>query len=313
MTDLKKALILGCHGMDGSHMVDHLIKLGYLVTGCSHRIQAHRDMGNPNFLFCQVDVRDTERIKEILDAFSPHEVYNFSGITFSPDADLQELQTMEINCHSIIRIARICAKKGIKFIQSSSSEVFGNVSDSILNEGSIRKSHSIYSRAKNEVDFEMQKLRESGHQMYTAILFPHESERRKEHFLIRKISLGVSKISEGSEHSIVLGSLDSSRDWSSARDFMNWMQLMAQGDPDTFVLASGKTHTVRDVLNLAFAEVGISDWTPYIIQNQELIRKIDRNNLAGDNTKIIEKTGFRPPTEFEDLIRSIVKHDRKKL
>lgn len=305
----KRALVLGSSGMDGSHMVDLLLSQRYFVVGLSGKLIPYPGFNSPDFKFVKGDIRDTDLIEDIITSCRIEEIYNFAGITFSPFAEAFPTLTKEINRLAPIRIAKLCQEHGIKFIQASSSEVFGNVSDQTLSENSPRNPHSEYSISKNEVDLYLSNLRKAGHKMYSAILFPHESERRKPEFLVRKICQGAANIKLGKAENIELGSLDSTRDWCSSKDIVYWMYLMSKIKPDEFVLSSGILHSVRDVLDIAFNYVGISDWNSYVKIDDQLIRKVDRNNLIGDNSKIKLKTGKSLDFEFKPMIESIVQFD----
>jgi GDPmannose 4,6-dehydratase len=305
----KRALVLGCFGMDGSHMVDLLLSQRYYVVGLAKSFVPFQSHISPDFKFFKGDIRDSNLIEQIILEHNIEEIYNFAGITFSPFADLNPDLTLEVNRNAPIRIAKICQKHDRKFIQASSSEIFGNVSDCKLDEKSERNPHSGYSLAKYDVDQLMSELRKSGHKMYNAILFPHESERRKPEFLIRKICKGVADIHLGMRDHIQLGSIDSTRDWSSSKDFVYWMYLMTKSKPDEYVLASGELHSVADVLDIAFEYVGILDWSRLVQVDQQLIRKVDRNNLIGDSSKIKLITGKSLDMGFQSMIENITRYD----
>jgi GDPmannose 4,6-dehydratase len=208
-------------------------------------------------------------------------------------------------------MAECCARRGIKLVQCSSSEIFPNSPGILINESMDRNPNSAYAIAKHEADEFMEGLRRSGHQMYNAILFSHESERRKPIFLVRKISMGVSRIYSGEKDlKIGLGDPTSRRDWSPARHFTDWIYAMSKYDPDDYILASGISHSVEDVLQIAFREIGIEDWQSYVIINQDLGRPSDRNHVIGDPSKIEQRTGILRNEDFEGLIRSIIQHDK---
>ena len=306
----KRVLVTGCFGMDGSHMVDLLLSQGHFVVGSSYSPKFHHHAGNLNFIFSAHDIRDSVRFEKLVNDFDIEEVYNFAGISYFRDAQNYPDLNYEINRNAVIQMAECCARKGIKFVQCSSSEIFPDSPGILINESSSRSPSSAYAIAKHEVDEFMEGLRRSGHQMYNAILFSHESERRKPVFLVRKISMGVARIYSGEKDvKIGLGDLTSCRDWSPARHFIDWIYAMTKYDPDVYILASGISHSVEDVLQIAFRGIGIEDWQSYVIINQDLGRPPDRNQVIGDPSKIEQRTGILRNEDFEGLIRSIVEHD----
>jgi len=313
MASDKKALVLGCSGMDGSHMVDLLLSLNYEVFGVSTSTSKFLPINDKSFHFNRIDIRDHNRISDLIKDKNIKEVFNFAGITFAPEAEKTPELTLQINRDAPMKIAKICEKHGSKFIQASSSEIFGDVSDQCVNERSPRNPSTFYAKAKFEVDEFMEKMRRSGSYMYNAILFPHESERRKMNFLIRKVCHSVAKISRDPDQRIELGNLDSSRDWSSSTDFIQWIQLLSKLQPDEYVLSSGNSHTVRQVLDIAFSKIGISDWKDYVIQKEEYLRLDNKNNLTGNSQKLKNATGYSPVVGFNQMIDNIIDHDLKNL
>jgi GDPmannose 4,6-dehydratase len=297
--------------MDGSHMVDYLLSEGYFVIGTSRSPQIHPHLGNLNFIFSELDIRDSFRFEDLVTVFKIKEVYNFAGISFFPDSLKDPNLNFEINRDSAITMARTCSSLGIKFVQASSSEIFPDSPNCLLHEKSRRDPSSPYSIAKYEVDVVLKDLRNKGHEMYTAILFSHESERRKPQFLVRKISLAVSRIQKGLQDQIILGDLNTRRDWSSSRHFVKWMNLITKHDPDEYVLASGASHSIEDLLDIAFNEISISNWRNYVLIDESLNRVSSRNHIVGDSSKIEKITSMNRDSDFKDLIKNIVNHDLK--
>jgi GDPmannose 4,6-dehydratase len=309
----KIALVTGCSGMDGSHMVDLLLCLGYEVYGVSTGISQFLPINHKSFYFNKIDIRDYSKISDLIHDRKIKEVFNFAAITFAPEAEKNPELTLQINRDAPINIAKICEKKNIKFIQASSSEIFGDVSNQVVEEMSLRNPSSFYAKAKFEVDEAMGKMRREGSPMYNAILFPHESERRKSNFLIRKVCHSVAKISRDQNQKIELGNLDSSRDWSSSKDFVKWIQLLSNHQPDEYVLSSGSSHSAGQVLDIAFSKIGISDWKDYVIQKEEYLRPDNKNNLTGNSQKLKNVTGYSLNIGFKQMIHNIIDYDLKNL
>ena len=311
MENGKTALVFGAGGMDGSHMVDLLIERDYSVIG----IGLSKSPGNishikdSNFKYLQSDISNLDCIKKIIHRNPADEIYNFAGISFDPAASNNSELTFKINRDSAIQMAECSIEVGSKFFQASSSEVFGILCNSEISENTPRNPHSPYSKAKNDVDSYISVKRDEGHKLYTGIFFTHESERRNPIFLVRKITSSVVKIKRGEINKISLGNTRSRRDWGSARDFMNASWKIMQNDPDDYIIATGKTYSVSDVLQISFNHVGISDWESYISTSDDLIRPGERNNLWGDTTKIRSKIGWSPDADFHSLITGIIDFD----
>jgi GDPmannose 4,6-dehydratase len=307
----KKALVFGAGGMDGSHMVDLLLEKNYSVVGIglSESPENISHIRNSSFQYLRCDISNLDCIKKIIHRNPVDEIYNFAGISFDPAASNNSELTFKINRDSAIQMAECSTEVGSKFFQASSSEVFGILCNSELNEETPRNPHSPYSRAKNDVDSYISRKREDGHKLYTGIFFTHESERRNQIFLVRKITSSVAKIKSGEIDSINLGNIKSRRDWGNARNFIDASWRIMQNDPDDYIIATGKTHSVSDVLRISFEHIGMQDWESYIVTSDDLVRPGERNNLWGDTTKIRSKTGWIPDGDFHSLITGIIDFD----
>ena len=204
--------------------------------------------------------------------------------------------------------------KQIKFYQASTSEMFGKMVENPANEETPFYPRSPYGVAKLYAHWMVKNYRES-HDMFacSGILFNHESERRGIEFVTRKISDGVAQIAKGLEDIIMLGNLESKRDWGYAPDYVEGMWLMLQQDePDDYVLATGESYSIGDFLEIAFDEIGIEDWKPFVGQDPRFFRPAEVDVLRGDATKAKEKLGWTPKTSFEDLVRKMVRNDLEK-
>jgi GDPmannose 4,6-dehydratase len=300
---MKTAIVIGASGMDGSLMCELLLSKGYMVHGTyasNKRWVEH--LYHPNFTLHKFDLSNRDAIPHFVIEKQPSEVYNFGGVTFSPDSERLPEYTKEVNHSAVFKLMEVCYYADIKFFQASSSEVFGNIKDQELNEDSPRNPHTPYAEAKNETDKMMRYMREQGGKFYTAISFNHECERRGLHFLPAKICNYVKQLRNGATSELLkLGALTSRRDWGYAPDFVQGFYDQVQGEPSELIFATGVTHSVEDLLEKAFAPHGYN-WTHYVSIDSQLFRLGERNNIWGDYSKAKETIGWQPTTKFADFI-----------
>jgi len=320
---MKKALITGVNGMDGSHLADLLLDKGYEVYGMERRSSvknrnntAHLER-NENFHFLTADMTDQNSLYRALRDSTPDEVYNLAAQSFVGSSWTIPKQTSDVNGLGVLRMLEAIREYEqdvgvkIKFYQASTSEMFGKMVENPSKETTPFYPRSPYGVAKLYAYWMVKNYRESyGMFACNGILFNHESERRGIEFVTRKISDGVAKIKLDLTDSIALGNLDAKRDWGYAPDYVEGMWLMMQQDePDDYVLATGESYSIRQFLEIAFDEAGIENWEDYVTQDPRFFRPAEVEVLRGDATKAKENLGWTPKTSFEQLVRKMVRSD----
>jgi GDPmannose 4,6-dehydratase len=320
---MKKALITGVNGMDGSHLADLLLEKDYTVYGMERRSSvknrtntAHLER-NENFHFLTADMTDQNSLYRALRDSEPDEVYNLAAQSFVGSSWTIPKQTSDVNGLGVLRLLEAIREyeqdvgEKVKFYQASTSEMFGQMVENPSKETTPFYPRSPYGVAKLYAYWMVKNYRESyGMFACNGILFNHESERRGIEFVTRKISDGVAKIKLDLADSIALGNLDAKRDWGYAPDYVEGMWLMMQQDePDDYVLATGKSHSIREFLDIAFDEVGIENWEDMVVIDPQFFRPAEVEVLRGDATKAQEKLGWTPKTSFEQLVRQMVRND----
>jgi GDPmannose 4,6-dehydratase len=318
----KRVLITGINGMDGSHLADFLLATGdYEIFGIERRKATYYSpniehlIGNINLI--KGDLSDQNSLLRAIKECEPHEVYNLGAQSFVGESWAMPEQTSDITGLGALRILEAIREHGnqdIKFYQASSSEMFGK-KGGIANEETTFYPCSPYGVSKLYAHWITKNYRESyGMFAVSGILFNHESERRGHEFVTRKISDGVAKIYLGLSDHISLGNLDAFRDWGYAPDYVEGMWMMMQQEKsDDYILATGKTHSIKDFLGEAFNCVGIQDWSKYIKTDSKLFRPVEVDYLLGDPSKAMNVLGWKPKTSFKDLVSIMVKNDIKLL
>tara|TARA_B100000029_G_C17541174_1_gene946792 strand:- start:753 stop:1751 length:999 start_codon:yes stop_codon:yes gene_type:complete len=320
---MKKALITGVNGMDGSHLADFLLEKGYIVYGVERRSSVKNRTNTlhlerkENFHFLTADMTDQNSLYRALRDSEPDEVYNLAAQSFVGSSWTIPKQTSDVNGLGVLRMLEAIREyehdvgEKVKFYQASTSEMFGKMVENPSKETTPFYPRSPYGVAKLYAYWMVKNYRESyGMFACNGILFNHESERRGIEFVTRKISDGVAKIKLDLADSIALGNLEAKRDWGYAPDYVEGMWLMLQQDePDDYVLATGESHSIREFLDIAFDEIGIKDWEQYVTQDPRFFRPAEVEVLRGDATKAKEKLGWTPKTSFEELVRKMVRSD----
>lgn len=313
----KRALITGITGQDGSYLADLLLEKGYEVHGVVRRASTENferisHLGNKIELH-QADLLDQLSIIDVLRQVKPTEVYNLAAMSFVPTSWKQPVLTGEFTAIGVTRMLeaiRLVDPKGIRFYQASSSEMYGRVQETPQRETTPFYPRSPYGVAKVYGHFITVNYRESyGMYCCSGILFNHESERRGKEFVTRKVTDGVAKIKLGLASELRLGNLDARRDWGFAGDYVRAMWMMLQQDePDDYVIATGETHTVRELVETAFGCVDL-DWQKYVVIDPALIRPAEVDLLLGDPSKARAKLGWKPEVSFQELVRRMVEAD----
>lgn len=312
---MKKALITGITGQDGSYLAELLLEKDYEIHGIIRRSSSF-NTGRIDHIFDQLhlhhnDLTDGSALSRLIGEIQPDEVYNLgaqSHVRVSFDipeytADVDGLGTLRL-------LEAIKAQSpGAKFYQASSSELYGKVQEIPQNENTPFYPRSPYGIAKQFAFWTTVNYREMGMFACNGILFNHESERRGETFVSRKITKATSRIKLGLQEKLLLGNLEAKRDWGYAPEFVNAMWLMLQQDtPDDFVIATGETHTVRELLDEAFGYLGM-DWHEYVGIDPKYYRKTEVDILLGDSSKAKRVLGWEPQIKFRDLVRRMVDSD----
>lgn len=323
---MKKALITGVTGQDGSYLAEFLLSKGYDVSGIIRRSSSYNKprlmhifkdpfvMENENFRFFYGDLADSASMVKIINEVEPDEIYNLgaqSHVRISFDvpeytANIAGLGTLRLL--EAIRELKMVDK--VKFYQSSSSEMFGN-SPSPQSENTPFNPRSPYAAAKVFAHHVAINYREAYNMFVcSGILFNHESPRRGENFVTRKITMAIANILAGNQKKLLLGNLDAKRDWGHAKEYVETMWLMMQQDkPDDFVIASGKSHSIREFLDEAFGYVNLN-WEDYVeINHPWFMRPTEVDMLWGDASKAREILKWKPKTSFKELVHEMVDAD----
>jgi GDPmannose 4,6-dehydratase len=317
----KRALVTGITGMDGSHLADLLLSKDYEVFGLERRTSVknntnveHLD-GKINII--SGDLTDQNSILRAIKQSEPDEIYNIGAQSFVAESWNTPEMTSNTTGMGVLRMLEAIREYGkkTKFYQASSSEMFGKMGTEPANENTPFYPRSPYGVAKLYGHWITKNYRES-YDMFncSGILFNHESERRGHEFVTRKITDGVAKIHLGLADKLYLGNLDAKRDWGYAPDYVEAMWLMLQQDtPDDYVIATNKVYSVRDFLDLAFAEVGIDDWSQYVVQDPKLFRPAEVDFLLGDSSKAQKVLNWEPKTDINQMVHVMINNDIKLL
>ena len=319
----KRALITGITGQDGYHLSKLLHEKGYEVFGLIRGQQNPRrfmiEREKPYIKLIEGDLTDQSSLIRAVEASKPDEIYNLGAISHVGYSFKHPQLTADVTGKGVLNmleaIRAVGGEKTIRFYQASTSEMFGgldyNRPGKGYNEDSLFHPRSPYGVAKLYGHWITKNYRES-YGMYAScgILFNHEGDRRGLEFVTRKITNAVARIKLGKQEHIELGSLDPKRDWGYAGDYVEGMwRMLQQDEPGDYVLATGETHTIREFLDLAFKEVGIDDWTPYVKQNPEFMRPAEVDILLGDPTKAETVLGWKRKVDFQGLVKLMIDND----
>ena len=310
---MKRALITGIGGQDGSLLAELLLDNGYEVSGIVRRTGA----SYPNLApirervdLVEADLNDQLALVRALRTAAPQEVYNLASVSFVPASWEQPVLTAELAAVGVTALLESIREvdPAIRFYQASSSEIFGEPLESPQTEGTPLSPLTPYGVAKAYAHFIARSYRRRyGLHTSAGILYNHESPRRPLEFVPRKIAHAAAAISLGLEGELWLGDLESRRDWGWAPDYVRAMWLMVQQDEgDEYVVATGVTHSVQELVECAFGRVGV-DWREFVHIDESLVRgSAELHNLVGDPSKARSKLGWRPTVTFEELVRNLV-------
>jgi GDPmannose 4,6-dehydratase len=312
----KRALITGITGQDGSYLAELLLEKGYEVYGMIRRSSA------PNFWRIQgivdrvvlkpADLLDQLSLLRLVDEVRPTEIYNLAAMSFVPASWDQPMLTGEFNSQGVTRLLDAVRQvdTSIRIYQASSSEMFGKVREVPQTEQTPFYPRSPYGVSKVFAHYITVNYRESYNLFaVSGMLFNHESPRRGLEFVTRKVTDGVARIKLGLADTLPIGNMEAQRDWGFAGDYVRAMWLMLQQDrPDDFVIATGVSHSVKDLIEIAFARVGL-EWQKYVRVDQALLRPAEVDHLLGDPTKARTELGWTPAVDFKQLIEMMVDAD----
>ena len=318
---MPRALITGITGQDGHHLAQLLVAKGYDVFGlvrgqANPKIQMVQEE-TPELEMIEGDLQDLSSLIAAVEQVQPDEVYNLGAISFVALSFRQPELTADITGLGVVRMLEAIRVVGgandnrIRFYQASSSEMFGKVRETPQTERTPFHPRSPYGVAKVFGHYTTVNYRESyGLHATSGILFNHEGPRRGLEFVTRKVTNGAARVKLGLQEKITLGNLDASRDWGYAGDYVEAMWLMLQQDePDDYVVATGETHTIRELLELAFAAAGYDDWQPFVDKDPRFERPAEVDLLIGDATKARETLGWKPTVGFPELVQMMVEAD----
>ncbi len=318
---MKRALITGITGQDGLYLSELLLSKGYEVYGLI------RGQNNPKADLVRAivpevklltgDLVDMSSLLRALNSSTPDEVYNLGAISFVAYSWENAHVTADVTGKGVLNMleaVRLHAGDDlsrVRFYQASSSEMFGKVQQVPQSEATLLWPRSPYGVSKVFGHYMTINYRESyGMHASSGILFNHESPRRGPEFVTRKVSQAVARISLGLQDSISLGNLDAKRDWGYAGDYVEAMWLMLQQEQaDDYVISTGETHSIRELLDVAFARVGIEDWTDKVYIDPRFLRPAEVDLLIGDSTKARERLGWSPKVSFTELVQMMVDND----
>jgi GDPmannose 4,6-dehydratase len=312
----RRALITGITGQDGSYLAEFLLEKGYQVYGMVRRssTEAFERIAH---LRDRIDVREGDLLDQLslimlLRDIDPHEVYNLAAMSFVPTSWEQPILTGEVTALGATRLLEAIrvVDRSVRFYQASSSEMFGKVRETPQTELTPFHPRSPYGVAKTYAHYITVNYRESyGIFACSGILFNHESPRRGRQFVTRKVSDGVARIKAGLARELRLGTLEARRDWGFAGDYVQAMWLMLQQpQPDDYVIATGETHTVRHLCEVAFEHAGL-DWTEHVVVDPALVRPAEVDLLIGDAGKARRVLGWAPKHSFRELVHMMVDAD----
>ncbi len=320
MTAQKRALITGITGQDGSYLAELLLEKGYEVFGVIRRLSAPNVWRIqhllPRITLLQGDLLDQLSLIKAVDKAQPEEFYNLAAMSFVPSSWDQPMLTGEYNAQGVTRALEAVRSVNpkIRFYQASSSEMYGRVREVPQTEMTPFYPRSPYGVSKVFGHYITVNYRES-YDLFacSGILFNHESPRRGIEFVTRKVTDGVARIKLGLEKKLMLGNRDASRDWGFSGDYVRAMWLMLQQDqPDDYVVATGEAHSVQELVEVAFAHVGL-DWQEFVGIDQRYLRPAEVDHLIGDPAKAKKDLGWEPTVDFKGLVHMMVDADMDRL
>ena len=312
----RRALITGITGQDGSYLAELLLEQGYEVFGLTRRLSAENywriDHLRDRLTLIPGDLLDQLSLIRVLERVQPHELYNLAAMSFVPASWEQPMLTGEFNSQGVTRVLEAIrvVDPSIRVYQASSSEMFGKVREVPQRETTPFHPRSPYGVSKVFAHHITVNYRES-YDLFavSGILFNHESPRRGLEFVTRKVTDGAARVKLGLASELRLGNLDAHRDWGFAGDYVRAMwQMLQQPEADDYVIATGKSHSVRELVEIAFGHAGL-DWQKHVVEDPALVRPAEVDHLIGDASKARARFGWTPTVAFRDLITMMVDAD----
>jgi GDPmannose 4,6-dehydratase len=316
----KRALITGITGQDGSYLAELLLDHGYEVFGLTRRLSASNYWRIEHLLdrltLIPGDLLDQLSLIRVLERVRPHELYNLAAMSFVPASWDQPMLTGEFNSQGVTRVLEAIrvVDPGIRLYQASSSEMFGKVREVPQRETTPFYPRSPYGVSKVFAHYITVNYRES-YDLFavSGILFNHESPRRGLEFVTRKVTDGVARIKLGLAHELRLGNLNAHRDWGFAGDYVRAMwQMLQQDTPDDYVIATGQSHSVQDLVEIAFGHADL-EWKRFVVEDPALLRPAEVDHLIGDPSKAKATFGWTPTVDFAGLVKMMVDADLERL
>jgi len=317
---MKKALITGITGQDGSFLVDHLLEKGYEVHGIVRRVALEDPVRRLSRIYHAIEnihlhaasLESYASIFRVVEAVGPDECYHMAAqsfVSYSFDDEFSTINTNINGTHYVLSAIREKAPN-CRFYFAASSEMFGNAKESPQNEDTPFRPRSPYGISK-VAGYELTRNYKESYDLFacSGIAFNHESERRGYEFVTRKVTSTVAAIVHGLTDELRMGNLDARRDWGYSRDYVRGMWLMLQQEhPKDYVLATGETHSVREFVQVAFEEVGL-DWEEYVVTDERFFRPAEVHELRGDPTRARKELGWNSETDFKSLVQIMVRND----
>ncbi|MGY1781225.1 GDP-mannose 4,6-dehydratase [Geodermatophilus sp. SYSU D01036] len=318
------ALVTGVSGQDGGYLAEQLVAAGHLVHGTvtgadGEQLPPHLAALGDHLVLHHADLRDPTSLTALVDEVGPDWVFNLAGASSVAASWSDPVGTLDVNGRAVLALLehlyrRAGAGTPVRVVQASSGEVFAGNAGRPVTEDSPVSPVNPYGAAKAVAHQAVGMFRARGLHASSLVLFNHESPRRPERFVTRKITRGVAAIAAGRADRLVLGNLDVWRDWGWAPDYTAAMLLAVEApEADDYVVATGQAHSLRDLVAAAFAEVGIGDWAPLVGSDPGLVRPADAEVLVGDSARLRERLGWAPTVGFEEMVATMVRHDVEEL
>ncbi len=319
---MRTALITGITGQTGSYLCEQLVASGWAVHGMvrdADDLEQSLHERSPAAVLHSGDLADDARLSGLVEKIAPDAIFNLGGLTSVAQSWEQPQLTARVTGLAVAtlldaaeRLQRDAAKP-VAFVQASSAELFGNAADVPQTESTRIAPLNPYGAAKAYAHHLVGVYRANGLHATSCILYNHESPRRPEQFVTRKITSGVARIAAGLDDTLTLGNLDARRDWGWAPDYAGALALAVDGEAGDYIIATGIVHTVRDFVAAAFAAAGIDDWERFVRQDPRFMRPQDAPALVGDATRARDILGWTPSVAFEQIVAAMVESDREKL
>jgi GDPmannose 4,6-dehydratase len=315
---MRSALITGITGQTGGYLCEHLLASGWNV----HGLVRDKDDLEPSFLerspqavVHSGDLVDGDAVRAIIDEIEPDAIFNLGGLTSVALSWQKPELTAQVTGLGVVSILDAAWKlrerldRPVAVVQASSAEIFGHATEIPQTEDTPVRPTNPYGAAKAYAHHLVGVYRGLGLQASSCILYNHESPRRPDAFVTRKITMGVARIKAGLDDTLVLGNLDSLRDWGWAPDYAAALAAAATGTPGDYIIATGVAHSVRDFVAAAFTAAGISDWEHLVGQDPRFMRPSDAPTLVGDPSRAREALDWAPTVDFEEIVARMVRHD----